>query len=140
MFGLSLAVIAPNVAAQSSSNLAYPPPSLEDLGLLPGRPRITPTRADEPPIIDGVLDDAVWENAAHISEFTQQSPFDGEPATEETDVYIAYDSDQIYFGFHVHYRDPSIMRANRVERDRAYSDDLMTIYFDTFLDLSLIHI
>ena len=26
------------------------------------------------------------------------------------------------------------MRANRVERDRAYSDDLMTVYFDIFLD------
>ncbi len=134
MFGLSLAVIPPRLTAQSPSSVSYPSPSLEDLGLLPGRPRITPTRTDEPPTIDGVLDDAVWENAAHISEFTQQSPLDGEPATEETDVYIAYDSDHIYFGFHVHYRNPSIMRANRVERDRAYSDDLITIYFDTFLD------
>ena len=108
--------------------------SPEDFGLLPGRPRVSPTRTDSPPVIDGILDDEVWLTAAHITEFTQQQPLDGAPATEETDVYIAYDSERIYFAFHAHYSDPSIMRANRVERDRAPMDDLMTIYFDTFLD------
>ena len=109
-------------------------PSLEELGLLPGRPRVTPTRTDNPPELDGVLDDEVWRTAAHITEFTQQSPLDGAPATEATDVYIAYDSDNLYFGFHVHYEDPSIMRATRADRDQVAPDDLMTIYFDTFMD------
>jgi hypothetical protein len=109
-----------------------PPP--ESFGLVPGRPRVTPTRTDTPPRIDGVLDDPVWRTAAHLTEFTQQQPLEGAPATEETDVYIAYDSEALYFGFHVHYKDPSIMRANRVERDRATEDDLVTVYFDTFLD------
>lgn len=109
-------------------------PTPEDLGLRPGRPRVTPTRTEVPPRVDGVLDDDVWRTAARVTEFTQQSPLDGAPATEETDVYVAYDSDHIYFGFHAHYRDPSIMRANRVERDRAMADDLLTVYFDTFLD------
>ena len=76
----------------------------------------------------------MWRTAAHITDFTQQSPLDGAPATEDTDVYIAYDAEYIYFGFHAHYEDPSIMRANLGERDRAFSDDLMTVYFDTFLD------
>ncbi len=106
----------------------------EAFGLLPGRPRVTPTRTDDAPRIDGVLDDAVWRTAARLTGFTQQQPLDGAPATEATDVYIAYDSDKIYFGFHVHYQDPSIMRANRGERDRAMMDDLITVYFDTFLD------
>jgi hypothetical protein len=111
-----------------------PPPPTEAFGLLPDRPRVTPTRTDDPPRIDGVLDDPVWQNAAHITDFTQQQPLDGAPATEATDVYVAYDSDKLYLGFHVHYQDPSIMRANRVERDRAMMDDLMTVYLDTFLD------
>jgi hypothetical protein len=110
------------------------PPSPEQFGLRPGRPRVSPTRTETPPRIDGVLDDEAWRDAAHITDFTQQAPLDGAPATEATDVYIAYDSERIYFGFHVHYKDPSIMRANRGERDRAMRDDLMTIYLDTFLD------
>ena len=108
--------------------------TLEDAGLVPGRPRVRPTRTDTPPDIDGRLDDEVWRSAALITEFTQQSPLDGAAATEETDVYIAYDDDNIYFAFYAHYEDPSIMRANRVDRDRAPQDDLMTVYFDTFMD------
>lgn len=109
-------------------------PTSEELGLVAGRPRVTPTRTDNPPVIDGFLDDDVWTTAVRITQFTQQSPLEGVPATEDTDVYLAYDSDHIYFGFHVHYEDPSIVRANWVERDRASQDDLMTVYFDTFLD------
>ena len=109
-------------------------PTPEELGLVPGRPRVTPTRTAVPPVLDGVLDDEAWRQAAHLTEFTQQSPIEGAPGTEATDVYVAYDSDNIYFGFHVHYEDVSVMRANRVERDRASMDDLMTVYFDTFLD------
>ena len=109
-------------------------PSPEELGLVPGRPRVTPTRTDNAPVIDGVLDDEVWATAVRITQFTQESPLEGVPASEKTDVYLAYDSDHLYFGFNLHYEDPSIMRANRVERDRASQDDLMTVYFDTFLD------
>ena len=109
-------------------------PKPEDLGLVAGRPRVAPTRTDTPPEIDGVLDDAVWATAAHVTEFTQQAPLDGAPASEATDVYIAYDSEKLYFAFHAHYENPEIMRANRVERDRAMQDDLVTLYFDTFLD------
>ncbi len=120
-----------NGTAQAMSQAA---PTPEELGLVPGRPRVTPTRTDTPPVVDGVLDDEVWRTAAHLTEFTQQSPIEGADGTEATDVYIAYDSDNIYFGLHAHYEDPSIMRSNRVERDRASMDDLLTIYFDTFLD------
>ncbi len=107
---------------------------LENTGLVPGRPTVRPTRTDTPPDIDGRLDDEVWKTAALITEFVQQSPLDGAPATEETEVYIAYDANNLYFAFYAHYEDPSIMRANRVDRDRAQSDDLITVYFDTFLD------
>jgi hypothetical protein len=103
-------------------------------GLLPGRPRVTPTRTATPPAIDGNLDDAVWANAAYINQFTQESPDEGAPATQNTEVWIAYDDDHIYFAFYAHYTDISLMRANRVQRDRANQDDLMTVYFDTFLD------
>ena len=107
---------------------------MSGLGLLPGRPTVRPARTDTPPDLDGRLDDLVWRHAAKITQFTQESPLEGSPATEDTEVYIAYDDDNMYFGFYLHYSDPSMMRANRVDRDRAFQDDLITIYIDTFLD------
>ena len=111
-----------------------PVPSMAGFGLVPGRPTVRPPRTRTPPDIDGRLDDLAWRSAAAITEFTQQAPLEGAPATEDTEVYVTYDSDHVYFGFHVHYADPGIMRANRVDRDTAWQDDLITVYIDTFLD------
>lgn len=58
-------------------------------------------------------------------------PVEGDPATEATEVYVVYDSDRLYFGFYAHYADPSLVRANRVERDQIARDDTITVYFDT---------
>ena len=103
-------------------------------GVLSGRPTVRPPRTETRPTIDGRLDDAVWRSAARITEFTQQNPVEGAPATEATDVYVAYDSQNVYIAFHAHYSDPSIMRANRSDRDQAFRDDTVLVYFDTFLD------
>ncbi len=105
------------------------------LGILAGRPNITAARTAQPPTIDGNLDDAVWQRATRITEFVQQSPLEGQPATEDTEVYLAYDDEHLYFGLYAHYSQPSMMRANRVDRDQAFfGDDLISVYFDTFLD------
>ena len=106
-----------------------------DAGTLAGRVTVRPVRAEVPPNIDGRLDDAVWQNAALITDFVQRQPVDGAPATDDTDVLLAYDSSNIYLAFHAKYQNPSIMRANRVDRDQAgRGDDVISVYFDTFLD------
>ena len=101
---------------------------------LADRPHIRPTRTENPPRIDGLLDDEVWRTSAMITELVQQAPLDGAPATEQSEIYLAYDRDYLYFGFYLHYSDLNLMRANRVDRDRASMDDLITVYFDTFMD------
>jgi len=104
-------------------------------GILAGRPSVTAARADEPPRIDGRLDDAIWQGATRLTEFVQQNPLEGAPATEDTEIFIAYDDNNLYFGMHAHYSDTGLMRASRVDRDRAgFGDDTISIYFDTFLD------
>src|SRR5688572_29302268 len=105
----------------------------QSTGLVPGRPSVSPTRVTTPPRIDGRLDDLAWTTAAQLTTFVQQQPLEAEPASEETTVRVAYDNDRLYFAFDVKYSDPSIMRANRVDRDQASADDLMTVYLDTFL-------
>ena len=103
-------------------------------GVLTGRPTVRPPVLDVPPAIDGRLDDEVWAEAAHITEFVQISPLDGAPGTERTEVFIAYDNNNIYLGFHAHYTNPSMLRANRSDRDRTPGDDAFVIYIDPFLD------
>ena len=105
-----------------------------EAGALTGHLSIRPARARNAPTIDGRLDDAVWRDAARITEFVQMRPLDGAPATEDTEVYVAYDSTNIYLGFYAHYTNPDIFWANRVDRDRAERDDGFTVYFDTFFD------
>ena len=110
------------------------PPS-GDAGVLAGRVTVRPRRTTTPPTVDGLLDDAVWSNSARITEFVQREPQDGAPATEDTDVYLAYDESNLYLAFHAKYENIDIMRANRVDRDRAgFGDDTISVYFDTFLD------
>lgn len=128
---LTLALVPATAPAQSTSAPAFQP---DVTGLLPGRPSVRPVRVQTPPRIDGNIDDAAWGNAAQITTFVQQRPSDGEPATEDTVVYVAYDEDHLYLAFHAKYANPSIMRANRVDRDQAAMDDLLTIYLDTFFD------
>ena len=92
------------------------------------------TRTSRPPRVDGRLDDAVWQEATRITAFVQQQPRDGAPATEETEVFVAYDANNLYFGVYAHYSDPVLIRANLSDRDRTFNDDTISFYFDPFLD------
>ena len=101
-------------------------------------PRTLPTvvigRTSTPPDIDGRLDDSVWETATHITDFIQIAPIEGAPGTEETEVWMAYDNDHLYFAFYAHYTRPETMRINRADREEIRGDDRMSVLFDPFVD------
>ena len=99
-----------------------------------GRPTAVIGRTNNPPEIDGRLDDSVWETAAHITDFVQIAPVEGAPASEDTEVWMAYDADHLYFAFYAHYTRPETMRINRADREEIRGDDRMAILFDPFLD------
>src|SRR5687768_16293340 len=48
--------------------------------------------------VDGNLDEAVWNNAAMLTGFSQYAPVDGAPANDSTAVLVWYDDHAIYFG------------------------------------------
>ena len=114
--------------------LAVSPARADDASTLLGRPVVQPMRAVLPPVLDGQLDDPVWRDAVLINEFVQSRPVDGAPATEETEVRVAYDSGHLYFAFYARYSDPALIRANRSDRDQTRADDRIAVYFDPFLD------
>jgi hypothetical protein len=130
-----ISITAPYIAGSAAAQSAAAVRSGGDAaGPLTGRASIRPAHARNAPDIDGRLDDAVWRDAARITEFVQMRPLDGAPATEDTEVFVAYDTANIYFGFYAHYTNPDIFWANRVDRDRADRDDGFTVYIDTFFD------
>ena len=130
----------PGSAAEGGAGVPTPAGGVAGLGvasgagILTGRPSVRPERTAAAPRIDGTLDDPVWERATRISNFVQQRPLDGAPATEDSEVYIAYDNDNLYFGIRAHYSDPALIRANRADRDQTFIDDTVAVYFDPFLD------
>jgi hypothetical protein len=113
-------------------------PALAQIGVSaeapPPHPVVSPTRVQQPPEIDGRLDENVWRAAAHVTSFVQRRPLDGAPASEQTDVFIAYDSERLYFGVHAHYSEAALVRANRVDRDQIWNDDRVSVIFDPFRD------
>ena len=136
---------APALAQALVQPGASSPPTLESAqiegrvtaprgGALAGRPTLTAMRAQQPPSIDGRLDDSIWRSAPLIDTFVQEEPQEGQPATEKTEIRVAYDSDRLYFGIYAHYSDVSQRRANRSDRDKLDDDDSVTIYLEPFLD------
>ncbi len=57
-------------------------------------------RVREPIEMDGWLDEAVWERARPIGDFYEQETDEGLPSTERTIVRVAYDDENLYFGFY----------------------------------------
>ena len=104
------------------------------VGILAGRPTVSAIRTNDPPRIDGGLDDPIWRTAARITDFVQQRPVEGAPATERTEVFVSYDSQNIYLGIYAYYSDPKLIRASRVDRDQTGRDDTVQFFFDPFLD------
>src|SRR3546814_7015446 len=49
--------------------------------------------------LDGRLDEEAWQQAAHISNFTQRELNVGQLATERTEVAMVYTSETLYIGF-----------------------------------------
>ena len=96
---------------------------------------IRAVRTETPPEIDGKLDDACWQNSAKTGELTQFEPQRGEPATQPTTIYVAYDANKLYVAFECFKADMDNLSANQTRRDSFFfSDDHVEVLIDTFLD------
>ncbi len=96
---------------------------------------IIATTVEEAPVIDGRLDDPVWQGVPGASEFYQKEPVEGEAATEATTVHILYDRAYLYIGVELLDSDPVQIRASELQRDSTLdNDDSFTVAVDSFHD------
>jgi hypothetical protein len=126
--------------AASLAQGAPPPatPTLTEQGGALGAPRpsIGAVPVDTPPIIDGdVLGDPVWERIAPAGGFWQTTPDTGQPASERTELRIAYTRTTLYVGIVCFDRTPQAIVASGARRDGALEDsDSVRLILDTFRD------
>ena len=102
---------------------------------IPTNRTIKAVRIETPPKIDGKLDDVCWQNSAKTGELMQFEPQRGEPATQPTTIYVAYDANNLYIAFECFKNDMDNLAANLTRRDSFFfSDDHVEVLIDTFLD------
>jgi hypothetical protein len=94
------------------------------------------TRITAPMVIDGRLDEAVYEQVRSISEFEQQAPREGAPVSEPTEAWVFYDDRNLYFACRCLDSDPSRIVANDMRRDSSNlrQNDNFGVLLDTFHD------
>jgi len=99
-----------------------------------GQEPLKPIRTDNPPVIDGVLDEPLWREAPGITGFKTFNPDFGSDMSEKTIVYYAYDYENIYFAFRCYDSEPDKIKTSVTSRDNIRPDDWVCINIDTFND------
>ena len=91
--------------------------------------------------IDGRVDDAAWAATTPITEFVQQRPDEGKPASEKTELRILYDESAVYIGARMFDSQGAAgVRAALTRRDQvmvgeqSITSDRIAVVFDTFRD------
>lgn len=92
-------------------------------------------RLSRAPVIDGKLDDAVWQEGNLLDGFIQIDPNESQPASEKTEARVGYDSQNLYFGIRCFDREPAKVLGSGMRPDTDLStDDSISIVLDTFHD------
>ena len=94
-------------------------------------------RTSQPLRVDGVLDEAFYAQTPSISDFRQLEPRYGEPATDRTEVWIAFDDDHVYVTFRCWDSDMARLVATEMRRDSTVmwqGNDIVSFIFDPFFD------
>ena len=128
---LALALALASLAASGTALAAEPAPATG------GRVRPAPVDVAHvagKPVMDGVLDEPLWQQASKFALPYETSPAENTPADVSTTVYLAENGDSLLVAFVAEDPDPAKIRAFLRDRDSAYNDDFVGVVLDTFDD------
>ena len=139
---IALVLVSPCYAGQSDTSATATPSDNTAVQAVASRDAsgqltVRAVRIDAPLRIDGRLDEAIYSDVPPISSFIQIEPREGEPATEKTDVWVAFDNDNVYFSFRLWESEPGRVVAKEMRRDHNsiwQGDDIVGFFIDTFYD------
>jgi hypothetical protein len=147
--GLTVALFLSNpvstVAQSTSPELSSdanlnPPPPVAPASIArtdQGRATVRAIKLTEPLNLDGVLDEAAYEENLPIDGFIQTIPQEGQPVSERTEAWVMYDSENLYMACRCwDSAGPEGWIANEMRRDTngLRENDFFGAIFDTFHD------
>jgi hypothetical protein len=121
---LALAVVVVVAGAGPTTASADPRPAPTPA------PALEVSRIPAPIRVDGRLDDASWALLQPFTDFVQRDPDEGMPATESTELLLAYDDEALYVGARLHDSEPEKIDARLSRRDDHSESDRFSIYLD----------
>jgi hypothetical protein len=94
---------------------------------------ISAVRVAKPPVIDGLVDEGEWADAAVVANFTQYEPRRGDASDVRTEVLLTYDQARLYVAFRAWDAEP--LTAQLTQRDAdLFRDDAVIVVIDTTFD------
>ena len=91
-------------------------------------------RLDAPPIVDGLLDERAWRTLPSATNFTQSRPTPQSAPTHRTEVWIAYDDQNLYIAAQMYDTAPDSILKQLSVRDRVENSDEFGIWFSPYND------
>ena len=83
--------------------------------------------------VDGHLREKAWQRVGY-SGFWQREPDEGKPASEKTEVWLAYDNEAIYLAARLYDSEPEKISSLLGRRDDSLDCDWFWFYLDPFHD------
>ena len=87
-----------------------------------------------PPVIDGRMDDPVWQLTPAVGQFTQFEPNEGDAPTEPTWFKIAYDAKNLYVLIRAEDSQADKITQRVSRRDEGDDADMVGIIIDSYFD------
>ena len=101
------------------------------------RKEVSAIRIENPPKIDGILDEDYWHDVKPAQNFLMIEPYNGksERSNEKTEVIILYDNEAIYFGAKLYdSRSYEILKEFGPRDERNKNTDMFEIWLNPFND------
>jgi hypothetical protein len=98
----------------------------------PGR-EVQAQRVHEVIRVDGRLDESIWQGPG-AGDFIQRNPLDGKPATERSEVWVAFDDKALYVAARLYDAEPGKIIRLLGRRDDALDSDWFTFAVDPYFD------
>lgn len=84
--------------------------------------------------IDGELSEQIWNFGYKITGLIQKDPYEGKNASEKTEIFVAYNDEDLFIAAHLYDSNPDSIVARLARKDAFVNSDLFFVALDPYLD------